>query len=289
MPESKPASLETPRRPVQARPRPRVNRVRIPVVSNEVGQDEEWFELDQEDGSTRRIRFHDYDQIFQVPGLYEELFHEHLLCRSPSRVRAMLADVLNDFGQDPAALRLLDVGAGNGMVGEELRSLGISTVVGIDILSEARDAALRDRSEVYDDYFAVDLTRLPADIEAKLVARRFNCLSCVAALGVGDIPVAAFLQALELVDEPGLVAFNIKEDFLQGIDSGGFDHTVRDLIAQGVLRVESYRRYRHRLSLTGEPLHYAAIIASKLGSVAAWRREADSASPAEANAGIFTN
>jgi hypothetical protein len=35
-------------------------------------------------GKTRRIRFHDYDEIYRVPGLYEHLFYEVLDCKSPS-------------------------------------------------------------------------------------------------------------------------------------------------------------------------------------------------------------
>lgn len=124
----------------------------------------------------------------------------------------------------------------------------------------------------------------PATLE-RLRARRFDCLSCVAALGFGDIPPGAFLAALELVETPGLVAFNLKEDFLSSESPSGFDRLVRELLQRGVLRVESYRRYPHRLSAAGEPLHYAAIVASKLAAASLLRRDRADREPSPAAEG----
>ena len=46
------------------------------------------------------------------------------------------------------------------MVGEQLAAVGIDSIVGLDLLPEARDAALRDRPGLYEDYFAGDVTDL---------------------------------------------------------------------------------------------------------------------------------
>ena len=69
-----------------------------------------------------------------------------------------------------AKLRVLDVGAGNGMVGEELDRMGARHIVGVDIIPEAKEAAERDRPGVYDDYFVVDLTDVPAGDLARMEA-----------------------------------------------------------------------------------------------------------------------
>ena len=94
--------------------------------------------------------------------------------------------------------------------------------MGIDIFQEAKEAAERDRPGVYDDYLVRDLTDLPEPDEERLRQRNFNCLVTVAALGFGDIPPAAFVKALDLIDTPGWIAFNIKEDFLCERDDTGF-------------------------------------------------------------------
>ena len=95
-------------------------------------------------------------------------------------------------------LRVLDLGAGNGMMGEVLKRNGVARLVGADIIPEARDAAYRDRPTVYDDYYVADLMNLDADTLEQLREWRFDCLTCVAALGFGDIPPRAFFNAMKL-------------------------------------------------------------------------------------------
>ena len=215
------------------------------------------------EGSQKRIRFHDYAAIFDIPGLYERLFYDRLECISPFRVTRLLADVAREHGQPPEDLRVLDLGAGNGMVGDELQSLGVKTIVGVDIIPEARSAAMRDRKGIYQDYLVTDMTDVPKDDARRLVSKELNCLTTVATLGFGDIPPKAFSTALSLLATPGWLAFNIKEDFLHERDDSGFARMVRELSRLGVIRIEAYRRYRHRLSVDGRPLYYVAMIASK--------------------------
>lgn len=230
-------------------------------------QDQEWCEVEM-DGVRRRIRFHDYDEVYKIPGLYEALFARRLKCHSPERVASLLKDVLSDAKTSAADLRLLDVGAGNGMVGEALRSIGVRTMIGVDILPEARIAALRDRPGLYQDYLVADLTALDTSQRRRLLAIEPNALSVVAALGYGDIPTGAFLAACEMIELGGIIAFNIKEDFLQDGDESGFSGLIRRLEREGRLQFQATRRYCHRLSVSGEPLHYVAIVATKTGTIA---------------------
>jgi SAM-dependent methyltransferase len=239
-----------------------VDEIRMPSVQG-LPQDREWCEAVM-NGRRRRLRFHDYGELYRVPGLYEKLFYECLECCSPSRVASLLEDVMTDFEANPEELRVLDVGAGNGMVGDELAARGAERIVGVDIIQEARDAADRDRPDVYGDYLVTDLTDLPEAQEERLRRENFNCLTTVAALGFGDIPPKAFAKALDLTTTPGWLAFNIKEDFLNERDSTGFCRLIRQLCRDEVIQIQAYQRYRHRLSVTGEPLYYVAVVARKL-------------------------
>src|SRR5215210_5008340 len=168
-------------------------------------QDEEWCEID-EGGETRQIRFHDYAEIYRVPGLYERLFYEGLRCRSPAAVCGLLWEQL---GRDSAR-----------------PSLSVREVVR---------------------------------------RQRFKCLVTVAALGFGDIPPEAFAAAYNLIAVDGWVAFNIKEDFLADGEQSGFARLIRRMLDDGTLESCAQRRYRHRLSIAGEPLHYVAMAARKRG------------------------
>src|SRR5919202_4942600 len=81
-------------------------------ASTSADQDEEWCEV-QHDGETRRLRFHDYADIYSIPGLYERLIYEELRCESPRVIARLLANELERRDADPTDLRVLDLGAGN--------------------------------------------------------------------------------------------------------------------------------------------------------------------------------
>ncbi|GAC1325920.1 MAG: hypothetical protein NVSMB25_24870 [Thermoleophilaceae bacterium] len=239
--------------------------VQLPAKES-LDQDREWCFVRTDDGR-RRIRFHDYHEIYSIPGLYEHLFYDLLECCSPQTVRVLLERELRAEGVDPAELTVLDLGAGNGMVGEELSDLGVGSIVGVDLIEEAAMAAERDRPGTYDDYHVVDLTDLSRAGRKALRAHDFNCLTSVAALGFGDIPPRAFAAAFDLVANGGWIAFNIKEDFLDDRDGTGFSRLIARLLDAGVLEQRAQRVYRHRLSTNGEPLNYVAIVAVKVSDV----------------------
>ena len=240
----------------------------LPDVARDVDQDEEFCEV-WESGQWRRIRFHDYEEIFTVPGLYEKLFDQALLCQSPRRVVGLLNSVLLENDDRPTDLRVLDFGAGNGMVGEELRRTGVQKLVGADIIPEARDAADRDRPNLYDHYVVEDFTSLSEKTQESIAAMKLNCLATVAALGFGDIPPDAFATAFNLIEVDGWIAFNVREDFLGTRDYTGFSKLIDEMNKRGVICSHAYSRYRHRLTMTGDPIYYIAMVARKRRDISA--------------------
>ncbi|MGH9128707.1 MAG: class I SAM-dependent DNA methyltransferase [Acidimicrobiales bacterium] len=238
----------------------------LPASESPLSQDEEWCELDWE-GERRRIRFHDYASIYAIPGLYEQVFYDLLECASPETVCGLLAEQMAHEDTDPAELVVLELGAGNGMVGECLTELGVRSIVGVDIVQEAADAAKRDRPDVYDDYVVADISNMEPQQEAELAAWPFNCLVSVAALGFGDIPPCAFAAAYNLVAPASLVAFNLNEEFLGEGDGSGFAGLVDRMVDEDWLAVSATQRYRHRFSLDRQPIHYVTMVGSKCQDV----------------------
>lgn len=237
--------------------------VHLPTSPGELDQDEEYCIVEIA-GRRRRLRFHEYGEIYQIPGLYEHLFYDLLGCTSPAVVVSLLASELRDAGVDPSDLVALDFGAGNGMVGERLRNLGVITIVGVDLLEEAKSAALRDRPGVYDEYVAADVTALSDAERQRLADRRFTCLACVAALGFDDVPPHAFATVFNLLALSGWLAFNIRDRFAAArSDETGFATLLRWMTDQGVVRELARTHYTHRRSVTGEELPYVAVIARK--------------------------
>lgn len=237
--------------------------IRFPAVDlTSVKQSEEYFIIDEGD-TERNILFHDYAEIYDHPGLYEQLFYHRLKCASPAKITELLHDAVYHAGEDPTQMRVLDVGAGNGMVGELLMRHGAARVVGIDVIAEAQRAADRDRPGAYDAYYVTDLTELSAQLRAELEDWNFHAMTTVAALGFGDIPVAAFAPAYNLIKVDGWIAFNIKESFLDTRDTTGFSRLVKRMIHDDYLKLHRLERYRHRLSVEGNLLYYYAVVGRK--------------------------
>lgn len=219
----------------------------------DVPQDDEWCEIIEEDTVTL-IRFHAYAKVFRYAGLYDQLFGgpgSETQCVSPQVIARLLESQLHHHipandDHDPkhkTSLRVLDVGAGNGMMGEAIRGLargGGAKIVGCDILPEARVAAERGVYDVYltADLAALDQTGAPGSGLLR-DAGPFNILTVASAVGYGHIPPEALFRAASLIEDGGLVAFNLKDDFVEGEtgSSSGFDGVIRDAVSSGALRV----------------------------------------------------
>jgi hypothetical protein len=244
------------------------HRIQFPSTDvRELSQDEVYFYLLDEQGRKLKIRLHEYARLYRTPGLYEQVVYERLKCQSPSTVTEVLKYALSQSEQRLTELRVLDLGAGNGVVGEELKKHGVSRLIGVDIIPEAHDATERDRPGVYDAYYVMDLCALTAEEREEIASWSPECLISVAALGFGDIPPQAFLEAFNLISRQGWVAFNIKETFLDRSDESGFSILIRELISSKYLDLYHLQRYRHRLSLEGKPLYYFALGGKKIDHV----------------------
>lgn len=259
-------------------------KISFPRPDSDLDQNEEWFVV-EDGGRTRRLRIHDYAELYKEPGLYEALVYDALKCTSPERVTDLLEAVLPDWPRDVEELRVFDLGAGNGCVGNVLRGAGVRHIVGLDLLPEAMDAAKRDRPEVYDDYLVADLCQLTDEQADRLRGHRLNCLVTVAALGYGDIPPLAFGTAFNLIESPGWLAMTIKEDFLDERDQSGFARLMRRMIDEGVIEVQAHHRYCHRVSIAGEQLFYCAVIARKTRDIPASYLESANEAAVEVTSG----
>ncbi len=242
-------------------------RVRFPAIEpHELDQDESFYYL-EENGQELQLLFHDYDELYRRPGLYEQLFYGRLKCVSPQKIVETLYLTVGTSSPPFSELRVLDLGAGNGMVGERLFEYGVARIVGLDISEIAYKALERDRPGIYDTYYVADLTNLPEDVRGGLASWNLNCLVSVAALGFGDIAVLSFIKAFNLIEDGGWIAFNIKETFMDNRDTSGFSIFVKNLILTEHLDIYHMERYQHRLSIDGRPLYYFALAGKKNNSI----------------------
>jgi hypothetical protein len=233
-----------------------------PIEIHALEQHEAWFSFD-ENGEEKFLRFHDYHELFLRPGLYEQLYYDRLKCVSPAKVVSLLRETLREAKMPFSELRVLDFGAGNGMVGEEFRKIGVARIVGVDISNEACLATVRDRPAVYDAYYVKDLAEISEEDLLEIKNWQCNCLTTVAALGFNDIQPQAFINVFNLLEKDSWIAFNIKDDFLGEKDITGFSSLIKRMIFKDYLQLYHLERYRHRISIDGRALYYYALIGRK--------------------------
>jgi predicted TPR repeat methyltransferase len=176
----------------------------------------------------------------------------------------VLLKVLADNQTDIHQLRVLDLGAGNGMVGELLDA---ARVIGVDITPAAKAACERDRPHAYDAYYVADMAQPDAATLRELDRWQLDAFTCIAALGFGDIPVRAFANSFNLVSDDAWVVFNIKETFLAETDTSGFSRLVKHLLMTDAMQVHHLERYRHRISIDGRALFYYLLAGRKAHSI----------------------
>jgi hypothetical protein len=213
------------------------------------------------DGRTEELRLHDYERIYELPGVYEQIVQERLGCRSPDEIASMVGGSLDALGWDRAEARVLDVAAGNGVSGQALAAHGLRPVIGTDIVPAARDAALRDRPGVYDTYLTLDLLALTPDQEDAIRAMDLNVLACVAPVGEHSqqLPPLALAAAVGLLAPDALVAYMHDPTF--GTPDQITPAFWVDRLGPGTrAEVLERRRYLHRYTVNGVPFEMNGIV-----------------------------
>ena len=225
--------------------------------------DGEYVALRENGSEEELVHLHDYARLYAVPGLYEHIVQEMLGCRSPQVTAQALARAMDRLALDPANVRLLDLGAGTGLVGELVHGLGIASVIGLDALAAAREACLRDRPGVYSDYLVGDLADPRPELLAQLRRHRPSGLVSAGAFGGTHVPATALVTALSLLPSGAPVVFTIDERWMHTDGPGGFRTPVTRLLASGELRLLERSRFDHRLTTGGESVTYELLAAAK--------------------------
>ncbi len=236
--------------------------VKLPTDFRSANTSEEYFILEQT-SQEQKIMLHDYQAIYCTPGLYEHVLINKLQCQSPEIISAELVEAVKQAGENVAELRILEIGAGVGLVGQALHQQGVGAVYGLDILEEAAELANRNYPHAFEHYFVENICYLADETQAILQAAKPNALVVISALNITHLPSEAFSCAFNMIALNGWVAFNLNQLFLQENETTGYAKFIQTLIADGILELFVNRPYQHRLYVNGEPLNYVMIIARK--------------------------
>ena len=233
--------------------------IRLPDNIDTLPINEEYFFITQ-NGKERRLKLHNYNEVYSIPGLYEYIAFEILKYKSPK----VMSSLLTETGLSVEQLNILELGTGSGLFGKALAQLGVTAITGIDIVPEAKIATERECPGVYKNYFVEDLTKLSESTKNILEQEKFNCLVCCSALSDDHIPVEAFQVALNLIEEGGFILFNVAKDSSDNLNtSSKFIKFYHQAIAEGALKLCHTHSYTHRIFFNGGSLEYIAILAQK--------------------------
>lgn len=209
-------------------------------------------------GETIAVR--DYARVYATPGLYEAVVQDALVCRSPQVcVKALLRHC-----PDPAAARVLDLGAGVGVVGELLRAAGVDAICGVDSFSMARVAAQRDRPGVYDTYLVGECTE--SDVSRAVERFAPTAIACAGALGSGHLPARGLARMIGLLPPGGVVALTIDPARLDVSGDEGIGAYLEAAKRTGILRRIAQAPFLHRYTVAGEPIEYHVLVLMRLNA-----------------------
>ncbi|MEO0988273.1 MAG: class I SAM-dependent methyltransferase [Cyanobacteria bacterium J06639_14] len=239
--------------------------VRMPKSSEIRSQEDEYFTVISGD-KEQVLKLHDYAKIYKIPGLYKHVLIDILDDQSPATLSSLLLDQVSQAGGSMADLKVLDIGAGIGVSGRSLIENGVGCVIGLDILSEAREASCRDLPDTYLDYYVADLLELPEETRLALKSYQFNCLTCCSAL-TWHLPAKAFVEAFNLIADNSWIAFNVGQLKLDPEYSSNDDfyQFLQSAIANKIFQVNNIHHYQHRLSMNKQPIYYCAVVGRKKG------------------------
>lgn len=228
-----------------------------------VAQSEELFTARIE-GQLVEFSMHDYRAMYTVPGLYDAMIYGLLNCGTPTNLSRKVAKYISEYSIVAYPLRVLDIGSGSGAFGEALRNAGIGeTIWGLDIISEAKEAAERDRPGVYDWYVVDDLCSLKDENEHAIVEFSPNCVAVASATGWGNhIPVKGFENAFRLLEPSGLFVFHVKPNDPDP-ECIALNKWIEDKIMDSQIIEPARGSIFHRKSVNGNDIYYDFIIGRK--------------------------
>ncbi|WP_375491894.1 class I SAM-dependent DNA methyltransferase [uncultured Jatrophihabitans sp.] len=202
----------------------------------------------ERDGGRRVMRIHDYDDVYAVPGLYEHVVSDRLGCVSPQTLATSLAAEVTAAGEQPADVRCLDVGAGNGVSGAALRDAGLTPVVGLDVSPAAGAAAERDRPGLYAEFVVAALG--DAAVPDLVTRHRLTALVSAGALTGGHIEPQVLARTWAAFAPGGWLAYTCAEAHADDARSIFAEHT----------DIRRDERFVHRRTVAGDPVWYRVLV-----------------------------
>lgn len=191
-----------------------------------------------------------WDQIMDNQG-----YKGHILCVEGFD-RAV--DSTEVFANPQKDIKILDVGAGTGAVGEMLKARGFTNVDALDISQEMLNLAAK--RGLYKNFICAPLT----DTRMEMIdTAEYDVVLCAGVIVYGQVKPGAIEECARFVKPGGLFIFSIRCDSYDPIDYG-FSSTCQKLEETGKWRLALKEKRELHSNPVEERLRYCYLITYKV-------------------------
>ena len=116
-------------------------------------------------------------------------------------------------------INILDAGCGSGLVGEKLKKLGYTNIIGVDFSQDMLDLV---KKEIYQHLELIDLNK-----NLKYQDNYFDAITCVGTFTYGHVKANALQEFIRITKQNGLICYTINEGIYTEYK---FDKKIEELV-----------------------------------------------------------
>ena len=166
---------------------------------------------------------------------------------SPKLAAEMLVEHLSSR-MEVSEAEIFDAGCGTGLVGQDLRKLGVKTIDGCDISDRMRDIA--QGTGVYRSLSSIDLNGF-----ATLPDLKYDAVICVGTMTQGHVAREAFLDSYRLTKHKGLILVTIRDSVWE---KNGYEDYVQHMVRTRMVNIISNPKKTQRIA-AGVKAHFIVL------------------------------
>ncbi len=160
---------------------------------------------------------------------YDDTMLDGLAYLTPSKTAQLFSEYVND-----KTFKILDVGSGTGLAGQELAQRGYKNIDALDYSIEMlaiAKARVHNNQPVYQTLFEADLNQ-PLALDDNL----YDAMICTGLFTHAHVGAQCLPELLRILKPGSFFATTIHKDIWS---SGGFETTLNSLTKQGVLKIHN--------------------------------------------------
>lgn len=135
------------------------------------------------------------------------------------------ANLLNKYSTNKS-INILDAGCGSGLVGEELKKLGYTNIIGVDFSQNMLDLV---KKEIYQYLKIIDLNE-----NLNYQDDHFDAITCIGTFTYGHVKAKTLDEFIRITKQKGLICFTVNEGIYTEYK---FDEKIKELTKKNLWEI----------------------------------------------------